>query len=147
MVYQLAQINIGRARAEMNDPVMHGFMSNLAQINALAEHSPGFIWRLQSEAGNAKALRYFDDPLIIVNMSVWESVEVLKELTYDQVSFFKQRGLWFEAFEKPYLALWWILKDHRPTIAETKAKLDLLEHHGPTPEAFTFSKVFPQPET
>jgi hypothetical protein len=146
-MYQLAQINIGRALAEMNDPLMHGFVSRLAEINKLAEESPGFVWRLQTPEGDATALRCFPDPLMIVNLSVWESLEALKDYTYKTLhaTLLKDRKAWFEQLEQPHLVMWWVPAGHIPTIEEAKEKLELLSKHGPTAEAFTFSKAFPKP--
>jgi hypothetical protein len=148
VVYHLAQINIGRARAEMTDSIMQGFMANLDKINALAERSPGFVWRLQSNEGNATSFRFYDDPLLIVNMSVWESVETLRAFTYhsEHLDFLKQRKQWFEALAKPHLAMWWIPAGHLPEISEANEKLELLERLGPSQAAFSFAKVFSPPE-
>ena len=140
----LAQINIGRMRAPLDDPAMAGFMTRLDDINALAERSPGFVWRLQGEEGNNTYLRPYEDERIIVNMSVWETVEYLRAFTYNtaHAELLKQRREWFEAFERAFLALWWIPAGHVPTIDEAKARLAWIEQNGPTPFAFTFKTVF-----
>ena len=149
MAYYLAQLNVAKALAEMDSPVMHGFVSQLDEINALADRAPGFVWRLQTDAGDATSLRLFDDPLIIVNMSVWESVETLKAYTYKSlhVELVKERKQWFERFGKPHLVMWWVPEGHVPTVTEAQEKLEYLTRHGSTAEAFTFSKPFPKPET
>ena len=128
---------------------MHGFASRLDEINALADRAPGFVWRLQTEEGDATSLRLFDDPLIIVNMSVWESFEDLKSYTYKSlhVELFKERKKWFESFGKPHLAMWWIPEGHTPTAKEAQEKLEYLTRHGPTTDAFNFSEPFPKPDT
>ena len=147
MSYHLAEINVARAKADMNSPVMHGFVSRLDEINALADSYPGFVWRLQTDDGDATSLRAFEDTLIIVNMSVWDSVESLKDYTYKSlhVEVFKQRKRWFELFGKPHFAMWWVPAGHEPSVDEAKEKLGHLKEHGLTAEAFTFSKVFPPP--
>jgi hypothetical protein len=140
----LAQINIGRMRAPLDDPAMHGFMSRLDEINALAERSEGFVWRLQGADGNNTYLRPYEDERIIVNMSVWETVEHLRAYTYNtaHAELLKQRRDWFEKFDRVFLALWWIPAGHVPSVDEAKERLASLEQRGPTPFAFTFKTVF-----
>lgn len=142
--YHLAQVNIGRLRASIDDPLIGGFVARLADINALAEQSPGFVWRLQTEEGNATYLRPFNDERIIVNMSVWESVEALKKYVYKtaHAEVMRQRKEWFENFEGMYLALWWVRAGHLPTVGEAKERLTHLEQHGASAYAFTFRKVY-----
>jgi hypothetical protein len=142
----LAQINIGRMKAPLEDPSMHVFVSRLAEINALADGSPGFVWRMQDGEGNGNTyLRPYDDERIIVNMSVWKSVEQLRTYTYEtaHAAILRQRRDWFEKFDRVALALWWIPAGHIPTMDEAKARLESLEVNGPTPFAFTFKAVFP----
>jgi heme-degrading monooxygenase HmoA len=141
----LAQVNIGRIRAATpDDPSMIGFMSRLDEINALADRAPGFVWRLQGESGDNTYLRPYEDERLLLNMSVWESVEHLRAFTYETVhaDVLRQRREWFEKFEGAMLALWWIPVGHVPTVAEAKERLAHLEQHGPTPVAFTFKNIF-----
>ncbi|MCU1485946.1 MAG: hypothetical protein JWN67_2692 [Actinomycetia bacterium] len=140
---QLAQLNIGRAAAPLDSEQLRDFMENLDPINALAEASRGFVWRLQTEDGNATAIKAWDDPLMILNMSVWESVESLADFVYRSAhtDFLRRRR---EFFEKPVEAiqvLWWVEDGHRPTVAEALARLDHLRAHGPTEHAFTFREA------
>ncbi len=146
-MHELAQLNIGVIRAPMDSPVMAEFASNLDRINALAEASPGFVWRLQTEEGNATAIRPFEDENLLVNMSVWRDVASLKAYVYDSahLGFMRRRREWFELMKEAYLVLWWVPKGHRPDIAEAIAKLELLKAKGPGPEAFTFAQPFPPP--
>ena len=141
----LAQINIGRMKAPLEDPAMAGFVARLDEINAIADRSFGFVWRLQTEEGNATYLRPFDDERIIVNMSVWESIDALRAYVYSSAhaELLRQRRDWFEKFDRVFLALWWIPAGHIPSIDEAKARLALLEQNGPTPLAFTFKTTFP----
>jgi len=148
--YHLAQVNIGRLRAPLEDPIMEGFRSQLDPINALADRSPGFVWRLQTEDGNATAIRPFDDDdRMAINMSVWESLEALQQYVYRSahVGPLRDRKQWFEPLEGPILALWWIPAGHIPTVAEAKARLELLKERGPSAEAFTFRSPFPPPDS
>ncbi len=147
--FELAQVNIGRAVAALDSPRLADFMANLDRINALAERSPGFVWRLQSDSGNATDIQVSDDPRLIINLSVWQSVEALAGFAYRTAhsKFVVRRAEWFEALERPYLALWWVPAGHRPDVAEAMARLDRLAELGPSPEAFTFKTSFPPPDS
>lgn len=142
--YHLAQANIGRILAPLDDSRMKGFVEQLEYINAVADRSDGFNWRLQTEAGDATAVRAFDDDRILFNMSVWDSLEALREYTYrsDHRSPLRDRRKWFGRLERPHLALWWIPAGHIPTIEEAKHRLDLLRDRGPSPDAFTFQRPY-----
>ena len=147
--FQLAQVNIGRFRAPIDSPVMEGFRAQLDPINELADQSPGFIWRLQTEDGNATAVRpYAGDDLMAINMSVWDSLEALQQFVYksQHVRTLRTRDQWFEPIEGPILALWWVPNGHTPTVQEAVDRLAHLKMHGPTPHAFTFRTPFPPPE-
>ena len=147
MVYQLAQINIGRLIAPIDDPQIAEFVANLEPINALADHAPGFVWRLQSSSGNATDIAYNDDPFVIVNMSVWESLEALRNFAYrsDHVRVFRDRAKWFEKMDKPNYCLWWVPAGHQPTVSEGRDRMEHYWKHGSTPYSFWFSQHFPQP--
>jgi len=146
--FHLAQVNIGRLRAPVDDALMEGFRSLLAPINALADRSPGFIWRLQTEEGNATAIRPYDDELMAINMSVWESLDALQQFVYRSAHIgpLRDRKQWFEPMEGPILALWWIPAGHIPTVDEAKERLEHLRQHGPSPYAFTFRTPFASPD-
>jgi len=146
--YHLAQVNIGRAVAPMDSPAMAGFVSQLAPVNALADRSPGFVWRLQSESGNATDILPYDDPSININMSVWESVEALKEFVYKSghIVPLRDRLKWFEKPVEAHMAMWWIPAGHIPTVEEAKERLQFRRTRGDTPVAFSFSSPFPAPE-
>ena len=147
--FHLAQVNIGRFRAPIDDPIMDGFRNALDPVNALADASPGFVWRLQTEDGNATAVRpYPADDLMAVNLSVWESLESLQRFVYKShhVHTLRGRSQWFEPIEGPILALWWVPAGHIPTVAEATERLAHLKDHGPTPHAFTFRTPFPAPD-
>lgn len=145
--WHLAQANIARTRAPLDDPIMHGFVSQLAEINALADRSSGFIWRLETAEGDATAIRAFDDERILFNMSVWDSIEALHAYVYQShhVDALRARRQWFEPIGRPTLVLWWIPAGHLPSIAEAKARLTILERRGPCAEAFTFREPVPPP--
>ena len=144
MKYHVAQVNIGRIKAPLEDPIMAGFVARLEEINALADSSPGFVWRLQTAQGNATYLRPYDDDRILVNMSVWESVAAPKHFIYRTAhrELVRQRQEWFEKFAGSYLAMWWVPIGHVPGVDEAKKRLAYLEQHGPTEFAFTFKTVF-----
>ena len=146
--YHLAQANIGRFRAPMESPIMEGFRNQLEPVNALADRSPGFVWRLQTEDGNATAIRpYADDSLMAINMSVWESLESLQQFVYKSahVTTLRARKEWFEPLDGPILVLWWIPAGQIPTVIDARDRLQYLKEHGPTPHAFTFRTPFPPP--
>lgn len=148
--YHLAQINIARMRGvNIEDPIMQGFAARLDEINAIADAAPGFVWRLQTDEGNATYLRPYDDDRIIVNMSVWESVEHLKAYVYKtpHAELLKARREWFEHFEGAYLAMWWVPEGHIPSIDEAKKRLAHLEEHGPSQYAFTWRTIQPPDES
>ena len=146
-LYELAQTNIGRARWPIEDLRMGGFVGRLAEINELAEQAPGFIWRLKDDSGNATNLKVTNDPRVIINLSVWRSVDDLKAFTYRSahVESFQLRRHWFDLWDGPHLAAWWVPAGRRPTIEHALAHLELLARHGPTPEAFTLKQPFPPP--
>lgn len=147
MTFHLAQINIGRLLAPMKDSRIAGFVSQLDPVNALADAAPGFVWRLQSASGNATDTPYNDDPTTMVNMSVWESVEMLREFVYaaSHLEAFRERAKWFEEMDKPYYCLWWVPAGHIPTVAEGRERLEHYQQFGPTPFSFWFSKLYPMP--
>lgn len=147
--FHLSQVNIGRFRAPIESPVMEGFRRQLEPINALADESPGFVWRLQTEEGDATAIRPDpEDELMAINMSVWESLEALQRFVYRSrhVQTLRDRKEWFEEIEGPILALWWVPAGHIPTVEEARERLRHLKEHGPTPHAFTFRTPFPAPD-
>ena len=145
--YQLAHANIARMLGALEDPVMAGFVDRLEPLNALADTSPGFVWRLQDEAGDATAVRVFDDERILFNMSVWESIEALENYAYSSahVEAVRARASWFEHRDRPNLVLWWVAAGELPTVEDARARFDLLWAQGPTPEAFTFRQQFEAP--
>jgi heme-degrading monooxygenase HmoA len=147
MIHHLAQINIGRLIAPIDDPKIAEFVAQLEPVNALADKAPGFVWRLQSESGNATDIAYNDDPFVIVNMSVWESLEALRDFAYrsDHIKVLRERAKWFEKMDKPNYCLWWVPAGHVPTLAEGRERLEHYQTHGATPYSFWFSQHFPQP--
>jgi len=146
--YHLAQINIALAKAEMDTEIMEGFVSRLDEINNTADNAEGFIWRLQSEEGDATAIRVFDEPLLLVNMSVWDSIKALKNFVYKSahVELIRDRQAWFHKFVDAHQALWWVSVGHIPTVEEAKEKLEYIQKHGPSASAFHFGKTFSIPE-
>ena len=149
MQHQLAQLNIARMKYTYEDPEMAYFVAQLDPVNALADSSPGFVWRLQTDEGNATAYDIFEDPGYLVNMSVWESLEQLgnffrAELHMDVV---RRRKQWFDAVEEATMVLWWVPAGHQPEVAEAQARLEYLRSHGSTTHAFTFREPYPRPES
>ncbi|MCB1017978.1 MAG: DUF3291 domain-containing protein [Acidimicrobiales bacterium] len=146
--WNVAQLNVGRLLAPTDSPLVAEFMEALEPVNALADASPGFVWRFQTEDGNATAERPFDDDTILVNFSTWESVEALTDYVYRSVhtEYLRRRREWFARMDEAFTVLWWVPSGHRPTVAEAVGRLDNLRAHGPTARAFTFRHRF-DPET
>ncbi|MFC4565674.1 DUF3291 domain-containing protein [Nocardiopsis mangrovi] len=149
--YHLAQVNIGTFIHPLDDPRTAGFADMLAPVNALAEASPGFVWRLVGDGGtDATSLRPYGDgaPDTLINLSVWESMESLWEFTYrtEHIDLLRRRREWFVHMKEVHAALWWVPAGHLPTVGEAVERLALLRGGGPTAEAFTFRDAFPPPE-
>lgn len=144
--YYLAQFNITKLKADLDDPIMKEFKDFLAPVNQLAEESPGFVWRFKDETGDAAidVETPFEDPMIFVNMSVWEDYESLRAYTYDTVHsyFLKSRKKWSEKMDNHQVVLWWIEAGHIPSLEEAKSKLDQLEKQGSTPSAFGLRELY-----
>jgi hypothetical protein len=145
--YHLAQVNISKLLEPIDSPLLADFVAQLDEINALAEQSKGFIWRLKGENENATALRVFEDEMMIINMSVWQTIEDLKDFTYKTAhsGVMKGRNKWFEKPQAAHLALWWIPENHIPTPQEAKEKLASINKNGSNLFAFTFKDVFLPP--
>ncbi|MGV9661640.1 DUF3291 domain-containing protein [Nocardia niigatensis] len=145
----LAQLNIGRMVAPEGDPRVAEFFTALDEINAVADSSPGFVWRMvDGESNNATSLRPYDDPHMLVNMSVWESRNALFDYVYrsGHLEFVRRRREWFVPLREVFTVLWWVPAGTLPTLADAMARLDHLRENGPTPYAFTFRQGF-EPET
>jgi heme-degrading monooxygenase HmoA len=145
-MFQLAQYNIGRAKGPLFSSQLADFVAAIDRVNAAAELAPGFVWRLKDESGASSSyVRAYDDERMLVNLSVWESIEALRAYTYSapHVDIFRRRGEWFEPHDGPGLVLWWIGAGHIPGIEESIRRLERLARHGPTPHAFTFKQSFP----
>ena len=145
--FHLAQVNIGRLVAPLTSPEIAGFVEALDPINAIADESPGFVWRLQTESGNATDLRAFEDDEILVNMSVWRSLEELRDFVYRSrhVEVLRRRREWFEKLAEVHMALWWVPAGEIPTIRDAEVRITLLRERGPSPDAFTFRTPFGPP--
>lgn len=139
-VAHLAQLNIGRIVAPIDSPELADFVANLDRMNAIADAAPGFVWRLQTDEGNATSVKAFDDDLMIVNLSVWGSLGTLTDYVYrsDHRDIMVQRRRWFEKMDEAFVVLWRIPAGHIPDVEEAKSRLQLLRTHGPTADAFTF---------
>jgi hypothetical protein len=145
--FHVAQVNIAMPRGPMDAPVMAEFAAQLDPINALADAHDGFVWRLQTEDGDATAVRPFDDDRLMINLSTWKSIGALRDFVYrsGHVDVMRRRREWFEHM-RMYMALWWVAAGHEPSTDEAKERLAHLREHGPTPFAFTFKAPFPPPD-
>jgi hypothetical protein len=143
----VAQVNVARLLAPLESPQLADFVAWLEPINRIADTSPGFVWRLQTADGDATSLRPFDDDWLLINMSVWESVEALDAYVYrsEHAQVFKRRREWFERLREAHLALWWVPIGHQPSVWEAKERLERLRTDGPSPAAFTLRQRYPPP--
>lgn len=144
--FELAQLNIALLQAPIDSPQLEAFVENLDRINALAEGSPGFVWRLQGDDGNATSVGPFGEDHV-VNLSVWKDIRSLHDFVYKSghVEVMRHRREWFEPVRNAYMVLWWVPEGHRPTVEEAKAKLETLQREGPSEKAFTFKRPYPAP--
>ncbi|WP_409525747.1 DUF3291 domain-containing protein [Nitrincola sp. MINF-07-Sa-05] len=144
--YHIAQLNIAKLMAPLDSPQLSEFVANLDRINALAEASPGFLWRLQGEDGDATGIDFFGSDQI-VNLSLWDSVEALHNYVYRSahVEIMRRKNEWFHKLGEAHMVLWWVPAGHIPSVEEASNKLNMLRELGPTREAFTFKKAFPPP--
>lgn len=145
--WHIAQVNVAVPRAPLDSPTLAGFVDMLEPINALADGAPGFVWRLQTSEGDATGVRAFDDDRIIVNLSVWASIEALADYVFASrhAEVLRRRREWFEQMAEAHLALWWIQAGTTPTVEEAERRLGLLRDRGHSPEAFTLRERFPPP--
>lgn len=145
--HDLAQVNVALAREPLDSALLADFVAALGPINALADASPGFVWRLQGDQGDATSVRGFGDERIIVNMSTWESLDALADFVFKSAhsAVMRQRRKWFAPMMDVYVALWWVPSGHRPSVREAEDRLASLRKNGPSPVAFTFKQPFPPP--
>lgn len=145
--WHLAQINIGRMLGLRGDPKVQGFFDALDEINALADRSPGFVWRLIGDGPDATDLQPTADPYLLINMSVWTDADSLFDYVYRSAHtrVMAQRRQWLERFDSSYHCLWWIPAGSTPSTNDGFAKLWHLDRFGPSPQAFTFKSRFPAP--
>lgn len=144
----IAQLNVARLKGSLDDPRMAGFVAALDPTNAIADDAPGFVWRLQTEDGDATTIRAFDDDLMLVNMSVWRSIEELAAYVYasGHLDVMRRRREWVDRIAESHLVLWWIPEGSVPTVEEARERLEHLRRHGPTAHAFTFKARFSDPD-
>ncbi|PRO71685.1 DUF3291 domain-containing protein [Alteromonas alba] len=140
----LAQLNIARPKFPMDSIGMADFVNNLDPINTVAENSPGFIWRLKDDSGNATSIQIFDDPELIVNMSVWQDIASLKQFMFKthHIDFLKRKKEWFVPLDSASYVMWGIEEGHIPTVEEAEERLLHLREHGESDYAFSFKHSF-----
>jgi hypothetical protein len=143
-LHDLAQVNIATMREPFQSPLFADFIAALGPLNALADASPGFIWRLEGYGGDATSIRGFGDDRIVINMSTWESLDALAEFVFQtgHAEVMRQRRKWFAPMKDAYVALWWVPSGHRPTVEEAEERVRHLRENGPTEFAFTFKQPF-----
>lgn len=141
---KLAQLNIAQAKYPLDAPEIKEFIDNLDAINGIAEASDGFIWRLKDDSGDATNIKLFADPQMIINMSVWENIDALKNFMFrtSHRDFMRRKSEWFDKLTEATYVLWWVADGHIPTAEEGLAKLYQLRSQGDTPLAFSFKTNF-----
>jgi hypothetical protein len=139
---RLAELNVGRTRHDLDAPEMAGFMDNLDRVNAIADRAPGFVWRMQDEAGNATGIKPTDDPRFITNLSVWEDFASFEHFVWNTLHkrFLRRKAEWFEASSRPYFVMWYVEEGHQPTLDEALARLADLTANGPSDRAFGWER-------
>lgn len=147
-MYFIAQINLARIRAPLNDPLMEGYVNQRKAMDTLARNSPGFIWRRNGAGSDAKETDLYEDQTIIANVSVWARLEDYANFVYKSghLEVLKHRYKWFQPFDGPYQALWWVPQGHLPPPEEARERLEYLRVHGETPYAFSLKNAFPPPD-
>jgi hypothetical protein len=148
MGFHIAQVNVALPREPLDSPLLAEFVAALEPVNALADHSPGFVWRLQDDGGDATSFRLLDDDRLLVNLSVWDSIEALARFVYqgDHAAVMRRRREWFVHVTEVITALWWVPAGHIPSLEEAEERLTHLREFGPKPFAFTFRDRFPLPD-
>ena len=141
--FNLAQVNIAKRLAPMDDPIMQDFVNNVEKINAIADVSDGFIWRMQDEDKDL-GVAVFKDDSILINISVWKDLESLFNYTYNSghIEVFKRKKEWFSKIKMMHMAFWYVPEGYEPTFQDAKNRLDYLNNHGDTPYAFSFKSKF-----
>jgi hypothetical protein len=144
--YELAQLNIASMKGPIDSPLMAEFVANLDRVNHIAQASPGYVWRLQTDAGDATALRPFGEAFL-VNLSVWKDIDALRAFVFGagHVEIMRRRQEWFRRMTDAYAVLWWVPAGHVPSVEEAKQRLEYLKLRGPSAFAFTFQLAFPAP--
>jgi hypothetical protein len=144
--YHIAQLNISRLSAPLDSPQMKEFVDFLEPVNKFAEESPGFIWRMKGDNGEASSLMAspFSDPMIVTNLTVWADIPSLQAFVYQSVHryFLQSRRQWFDRVEGGQVVMWWVPRGEIPTLEDAKVRLERLDRDGPTPSGFTFHKAF-----
>jgi hypothetical protein len=146
--WQIAQVNIALPREPLDAPALAEFVAELEPVNALADSAPGFVWRLQDESGDATSIQAFDDERLIINMSVWESIDDLWRFVYDSrhLEVMRRRREWMLKLAETHMALWWVPAGHLPGTVEARERLEHLRAHGTSRHAFSFKQRYPSPE-
>lgn len=146
--YHLLQLNIAKMKYPIESTEMADFVAKLEDINALAEDSPGFVWRLQTDDGDATSIDFFGSD-VLVNMSIWNDVESLYNYVYKSAHarIMSRRKEWFQQVKQAYTVLWWVPEGEIPSLDEAKSKLELLKPRGPTAQAFSIKQAFPPPDS
>jgi hypothetical protein len=146
-MYSLAQVNVGRLLAPLDDPLMAGYVALRPTVDSLARRSRGFIWRRTGPGSTSKETDLYDDPMIIANVSVWAGLTEFADFVYrsQHLEVLKRGAEWFDPLDGPHYALWWVRRGHLPSAEEARERMEHLRRHGETPHAFSLTTTFPAP--
>ncbi len=152
MSFELAQVNVSRLLAPLQSPQLAPFMAALNEVNAEGDAASGFLWRLQTEDGNATAVKAFGWDVagshgVIVNLTTWQSVEALAGFVFygRHLEIMRQRRQWFHQAAEATTALWWVPSGHRPSTDEAEDRVRQLRGHGPSAGSFHVAQALPGP--
>lgn len=143
---ELAQCNVALNRAPLDEPVMAGFVKAIDDVNWLADHSPGFVWRLLPQNGRVTFGKLEGDE-VIVTLSVWKDFAALQQYVYrsGHALFMQRRSRWFVPIGGFTTAMWWVPEDVRPALDDGLGRLEHLRRKGPTAHAFSLRRQFDPP--
>jgi len=139
----IAELNIARMRYPLDDPRMDEFRRALDTVNLLADRSPGFVWRYTDESGNATDTHISDDPLWLVNMSVWKTAETLEAYVWQTLHkrVYNNKGRWLEPPKAPHFVMWPVALGVTPSLDEGLSRLEHIRTHGPSDHAFGWESL------
>ncbi|MEM9549880.1 MAG: DUF3291 domain-containing protein [Pseudomonadota bacterium] len=142
--HHLAELNIGRLVAPVDDRRVAEFMASLDYVNGVGKRMPGFVWMMEGSgrpgSGNTENC-VGGDPRLVPNLTLWEDAASLETYVWGTIhkQFYDRRREWFEVLGDMHFVMWWVPVGHRPTLDEALERLDHLRTHGDSDHAFGWS--------